>query len=328
MKKLSLAVLCLLVFAAGIAKAQNQVNNSGFENWENIGAATEEPLEWNSFKTGSGSLVAFTAQEIKRSPVVRMGATETYSCVLWSKSTLGIIANGNISTGQINADNMVPTDPTNYNITHTANPAFSETIGMKPDSLVIWVRFKPANATGTDSARIHAIIHDTYDCKDPIDAASLPHVVGEATLNFESTNNVWIRKSFPFVYNGAATSPDYILISVTTNKTPGGGSAGDSLYIDDMEMIYNGIGIKEINSSKNISVWANNNDIIFGFSFAKPTSSTIEIYSMTGQLVYNNKVTVSTGQQKVSTNDLMKGVYLVSIITENGQRYTQKIAIK
>ena len=32
--------------------------------------------------------------------------------------------------------------------------------------------------------------------------------------------------------------PAYILVSFTTNKTPGGGSAGDRLYVDDIAMVY------------------------------------------------------------------------------------------
>jgi len=218
MKKISLAIMCLIAFAAGIAKAQNQVNNPGFETWDNLGTATEEPSEWNSFKTGSGALVAFIGQQIKQSTVVRPGTTGSYSCIIWSKSTLGIVANGELTTGQINAGSAVATDTSNYNITRTAQPAFSETLGMNPDSLVVWVRYKPSNTSGTDSARIHAIIHDNYECRDPINAASVPHVSGEATLNFASTNNTWVRMSFPFIYVTPAVSPDFILITFTTNK--------------------------------------------------------------------------------------------------------------
>ena len=36
--------------------SQQQIGNSGFEQWDNLGAPNEEPSNWNSFKTGSGSL--------------------------------------------------------------------------------------------------------------------------------------------------------------------------------------------------------------------------------------------------------------------------------
>jgi hypothetical protein len=327
MKKLTPALICLLFITFFSAKAQQQVNNSGFESWENLGTGTEEPVEWNSFKTGSGSVVLYTSQQIVHSLVVRPGATGDTSCLLWSKSTLGIVANGEITTGQVNADNIIPANAGNYNITHTAQPAFSETLGNNPDSLVIWVRFKPSNATGSDSARIHATIHDTYDVRDPLDAGSLSHVVGEATLNFPNTNNTWIRESIPFVYSGPATSPDFILISITTNKTPGGGSAADSLYVDDMLLIYNGIGVPEINSSGNLSTYIEASNLIINLSFGKPTVSDVAIYNLEGQLVYKNQIKASSKREKINISNFDKGIYLVSVITERGQRFTQKIVV-
>jgi hypothetical protein len=327
MKKFAPALICLLFIAFYSAKAQQQVNNSGFESWENLGTGTEEPLEWNSFKTGSGSVVLYTSQQIVHSSIVRPGSTGDTSCLLWSKSTLGIIANGEITTGQVNADNIIPANPNNYNITRTAQPAFNEALGNTPDSLVIWVRFKPANAAGTDSARIHATIHDTYDVRDPLDAGSLPHVVGEATLNFPTTNNIWIRESIPFVYSGPATSPDFILISITTNKTPGGGSAADSLYVDDLSLVYNGIGVPQINSSGNLSTYVDAGNLIINLTFGKPTVSYVAIYNMNGQLVYKKQIKASSNREKINVSDFDKGIYLVSVITESGQRFAQKIAV-
>jgi hypothetical protein len=216
-----------------------QVNNNGFEYWTNYGAVNEEPTEWNSFKTASGVLAAYGSQQIKRSTQIRPGSDGSYSCVIWSKSILSVVANGLVTTGQINMGSMSAADTANYNATHIALPEFSETLGGHPDSLAVWVRFKPATVGGTDSARVRAAIHDTYDLRDPLNAASTPHIVGDATKNFPATNNLWKRLSIPFKYTGPATSPNYVLISLTTNKTPGSGSGGDSLYVDDLSLIYN-----------------------------------------------------------------------------------------
>ncbi len=230
-------MICLLFFAAGSAKAQ-QVLNSNFEAWENLGAVTEEPNNWNSFKTGTGGLIAFTSQQLKRSAVKRPGSSGTYSAVTWAKSTLGTIANGNFTTGQVNANSATPTDPSNYNATVTTNTLFNAPLTVRPDSLIVWIKFKPAG-TGADSARVSAIIHANYNMRDPADAGSAAQVVGKAIKNFAKTNGAWIRKSVPFTYPGPATLQQYILITFTTNKTPGSGTAGDSLYVDDMELFYN-----------------------------------------------------------------------------------------
>ncbi|HOY31439.1 MAG TPA: T9SS type A sorting domain-containing protein [Bacteroidales bacterium] len=221
-----------------ISNAQTpQVNNGSFESWDNLGADTEEPTDWNSFMSASGSLNGNAAQQIKRSTVKRPGSTGTYSCVIWTRSVLGVKANGNLTTGQINMGSIIPSNSNNYNISHFNNPAFSEALGAHPDSLVVWVRTKISNSS--HQPRIHAIIHDNYDVRDPIDGNSASHIVAEATLNYTTTGNIWVRKSIPFVYNGPATSPNYILISITTCKDAGTGTAGDSVYADDLQLIYN-----------------------------------------------------------------------------------------
>jgi len=330
MKKFTLSIMCVCVLAAGAAKAQ-QVNNSGFENWENLGAVTEEPNDWNSFKTASGALTLFAQQQIKHSTQTRPGSSGTKSCLIWSRSiTVGIVvvANGNVTTGQINMGSSTATNDSNYNITRTAQPAFSETLSDTPDSLVVWVMFKPFTVGGTDSARIHATIHDTYDCKDPINTASLPHVMGEATLNFATTNNTWIRKSIPFIYNGLATSPDFILISMATNKTPGGGAGGDSLLIDDLTLIYNDASINNFVSSKNINVYTDANELVVSLSYDKQVRSDITVYNVLGQKVYNAQVNTASTTKHIATSSFQKGIYIVEIKNENGDRFTRKVAIK
>ena len=324
-------ILCFFIITSGSVLAQKtltpQVNNSDFELWDNLGAANEEPGEWNSFKTASGPLVAYLSQQVKRSTQIRPGSSGNYSAVIWSKMTLSIVANANLTTGQINAGSATPSDPNNYNISHPSQPAFSEALGAQPDSIAVWIKFKPSNTTGLDSGRIRATIHDNFEVKDPADAVSLTHIVGIAFKNFASTGNQWTRLSIPFNYTGPASSPDYILISMTTNKTPGGGSANDSLWIDDMSLIYNDASVNQTNLSENFSIRTDENDIIIGFSFLKPTLSKTEIYDMGGQLVYTNQSRITSGQEKVSVKRFTKGVYLIHIITETGQQFSQKIAV-
>jgi hypothetical protein len=332
MRKFTFVSICIMFVSMYAVKAQ-QINNADFESWDNIGAATEEPTEWNSFKTASGLMAAWVSKQLSYSLVTRPGSPGDSSCVLWSKAiTIGpttVVANGIVTTGRINAGSAIAADTSNYNATRTAQPLFSEALGARPDSLVVWVRFKPANISGTDSARIRATIHDTYDLRDPLNAASIPHLVGDATKNFPTTNNLWTRLSIPFQYTGSATSPNFILISLTTNKTPGAGSGGDSLYVDDLSLIYNpGNSVEDINYSKNFNVYANDNDIFINLGFDKTTTSDIAIYNLTGQLVFKKQITSSFAHEKVNISAFVKGIYLVSIITETGQRFSQKIAVK
>lgn len=238
-------LLCALAFGvllctAGLAQIP-QVNNSGFENWDNLGTNSVEPQEWNSFMTADANILTQFGKKkrVDRSTKVRPGTAGSYSAVIWSTSEVGIVANGNLTCGKINMGSTTPSSSDNYNFTKTSDMAFAEALGGRPDSLVVWLYFKPVSTGGSDAARIHAVIHDTYDVRDPANSNSLPHIVGDAALNFTGPTNQWVRKSIPFTYSGPATDPNYILISFTTNAVPGGGTAGDSLYIDDFQLIYN-----------------------------------------------------------------------------------------
>lgn len=326
-------VLFIGLFSFGVTQitnAQTQLNNSGFEDWENVGSATEEPIDWNAFKTASGALANFASQQIKRSTIMRPGSSGLYSSLIWSKEIMGVTANGNLTTGQINMGNMTPSHQDNYNITHTGNPAFSEALGASPDSLVFWAKFKPA-AAGTDSARMRAVIHDNYDYRDPStsDANAASHLVGDATIHFASTNGQWKRFSAPVNYSGPASSPDYILITFTTNKTPGGGSGGDSLYIDDLSLTYpSGAGITNIDASENFLVYTDDNDMIIDLSFEKLLTSKIAVYNISGQIVYKTQITAQNVQHYIGLNQFKSGIYIVTITTDDGRKFNQKVPIK
>ncbi len=241
MKKLTLNILLFTSFGA---LAQQQIGNANMEAWENVGTATEEPNNWNSFKTGTGGLAGFASKQIERSTAIRSGATGSYCARIFSVSILGAVANGNMTVGQINMGSSTPTSANNYNFSKIADANFSEALTDQPDSLVYWVKYTPVNSG--DQARVHAILHDNYEFRDPIDANSVPHTVARAELNYGSTNGVWVRKSIPFVYEGPATTTSFVLITFTSSKTPGGGAANDEVLIDDIELIYNAVGVNEI----------------------------------------------------------------------------------
>jgi len=235
MKKIT---FLFLSFSFSFAHAQ-QIGNSNMEAWDNVGQASEEPVNWNSFKSAQGSFTAFASQQVQRSTAIRNGATGQYCARIWSKSTLNIVANGNLTLGRINMGSTTASDPNNYNISITADANFSEALTSSPDSLVFWAKFTAANTN--DSARVHAILHDNYDLRDPIDANSVSHIVATAERNYGKTNGSWTRISVPFNYvvGSPTPTPAYILITFTTNKTPGGGSNNDEVLLDDVELIYN-----------------------------------------------------------------------------------------
>src|SRR5690606_23184392 len=138
-----------------------QIGNPGFEDWENVSGGSE-PVNWNSFLTAGGPLTSFAANQLENSTDVRPGSTGSRSVKLFSRSTLGIIANGNITLGKINMGSTSPSNSANYNASVISDPNFSEVMTDRPDSLVFWVKYVPGSAnpsSGTNFARVKATIH-------------------------------------------------------------------------------------------------------------------------------------------------------------------------
>lgn len=224
------------------ASAQTQIGNNDFENWENLGQDEVEPINWNSFMTadigsffGSG-LVA--GKQVDRSTLKRPGSSGTYSAKIWARSIIGVAANGNMTTGRINVASASASNSSNHNKTVLGDPAFSDTFSDTPDSLVAWVRYKPVNTGSGHQARVSCAIHTNAAYRDPVDLTSTTLTKAVAQLNISYTNGNWQRISVPFVNVNASLTGAYIITTFTTNKTPGVGSVGDSLYVDDLEFVY------------------------------------------------------------------------------------------
>lgn len=266
MKKLTFLCVAVMVTAALIFKAENsfsqvyQLENPGFEQWDGNGA-DDEPTGWNSFPSAScelpaliniGGVACNTAKATRheKSEDVRDGATG-YSCKIYATSAFNRIANGALTSGLMHLASTTPSDNSNCNQTMTGDNNFNHRLNAKPDSIVFWA--KVVNASNDDSACCHLYIHDNYDLKDPLAANSSGyqnHIVGGVpSYNFTNTtggvaydNSGWRRHSTPIIYEGyTCNDPQFVLITFSTNAIPGGGSANDALYIDDIEFIYNPI---------------------------------------------------------------------------------------
>jgi hypothetical protein len=237
MKKTLLLITALAGTISGFA--QTQIGNSDMELWDNATNSSAEPVNWNSFKTASGGLALSAQQAVWRSTNVRPGAVGAYCAQIKCISIFSIPANGNMTLGQVNMGNASATSASNYNWSKTSDADFSEALTDTPDSIVFWVKFTPLNAS--HEARMSVALHDTYNYIDGynVDAGSAPHKVAEAQLNYGTTNGQWVRKSVPFVYTGPASANTFILATFATNKTPGVGTVGDEVLLDDVQLIYN-----------------------------------------------------------------------------------------
>lgn len=248
-----------MVTAALIFRAENsfsqvyQLENSGFEDWD--GGNADEPTGWNSYPSANctisgiiniGGVACSTAKSKRheKSTDVRPDATGDYSCKIYSTSALGFIANGALTSGQMQLAEADMSSTANGNRTISTNEEFNHRLNAKPDSIVFWA--KVVNASNTDEACCHLYIHDDYDLQDPLTGNSSGyenHIVGAVpAYNFTNNGSTWQRHSTPILYDDYENDdPQFVLITFSTNAIPGGGSANDALYIDDIEFIYNPI---------------------------------------------------------------------------------------
>lgn len=224
-----------------------QVPNSNFESWDGT-SSTSEPVNWNSFPSANcalsgiyalGCSTAKSAHHYKVSGQ-RPGGLGSYYLTIWTKTVLTAKANGNITLGQIYIGSTTATSSSNYNHTKRSTTDHSQVFTSSPDSLYVWTKFW-ANSS-TSQARISAFIHGNTDFKDPNDTGTATAYAAKATRQFTRTgtsagNCSWVQQKIPFVNNGSSTR-NYIIMTFTSNSIPGGGSAGDSLSIDDIELIY------------------------------------------------------------------------------------------
>ena len=223
-----------------------QIGNGDFEDWRGVTSSNHAPDNWNSFETGEGSLAGLSsAQQVQMAEDARPGSNGFYCADLWSRSVLGVVAQGNLTTGCINAGSASASDKANYNYSKTSDSKKSETLSKIPTAIRFWAKFVPAKVNSAHpNAHMETVIHDNYDYITYSSAsyesdAEKSHVIARARKDFPTTNGEWVEFTVPFEKtNNAANGQLYIIVNIATNADPGQGQAGDHLYIDDIELLY------------------------------------------------------------------------------------------
>ena len=210
-----------------------QLPNADFETW----AADKEPgLGWNSFVSAGGKWASFASAS--PAPEKVEGYESNTAVRLTSKNLLIANANGNLTTGRINMGDMTPDNAANYNFTDLEDPAHSLLFAGTPDSVAFYAKFKSG---GSENGRGQFILHDEYRYCDPEtsnEEGYETHKVALAAALIPECAE-WTRFTAPFEYTGVEKpEKQYMLASFTTNPVPGG-SANDTLIVDNVVLIYN-----------------------------------------------------------------------------------------
>lgn len=268
-------LLALAFLAAGpiSALAQYQLPNSDFESdfveaykCTKIGKKKTlyEPIGWHGYATLESDYEGWSDKvrveyKLTSSTDVRKENNSTGStkcvCITSNSPIVGTVANGVMTTGRIYNKSDDPNDAAkNYNssdpsfnisskegtkITYPNNRSYAQPFTGKPDKFTVWVNFCPKKQDGY--ASVNAVIHTNARYQDPEEADKYKAVKVAAAKNDAIANyNNWQKLEIDFDYSvgNKDNVPAYILVSFTTNKTPGGGSDGDRLYVDDIAMVY------------------------------------------------------------------------------------------
>ena len=244
-----------------------QMPNSDFETWSDKNKA---PRHWHGFESVKGGLsgTAKDNNKLQSSSLKRPGSLGTKSAVVTSSRVWGVLANGTMTNGILNAGAMSADNPGNHSETDLSSTSkdangdpFSTPIYAKPDAVKFWMRFTQAQEVKNyPYASFNAVITNGTYYQDPEDK-TYNNKVAVAAPNLENMRaGDWRQVTCDFdyaTYAADSAQAKAILMTFSTNATPGKGSikeegkyikktvAADSVYIDDLELVYNA-GIKSI----------------------------------------------------------------------------------
>ncbi len=221
-----------------------QLKNESFEDWHTSTGDYEEPNGWHSFESATGMLAPLAGHHLTRSTDAHSGSA---SARIFATSIFGIVANGTMTTGRLNAGSMSAADVANHayldmsatDVDGNGDP-FYTALYSRPDSIAVWVKFKQGTPSAEHPyATVSAVITDGSFYQDPEDKAYTNVVAKAAYSTIAQTEGSWVRVVAPFVYTEQTVDPRAILVTMSTNADPGQGSGDDELLIDDVQLIYN-----------------------------------------------------------------------------------------
>ena len=224
----------------------SQIVNSDFEDWsgpdfDNV------PVGWHSFESVTGNSIFVGFAKSTAHTEKETGYKKKSSCLLLKPRTIDVIfkkvlANGTITTGRMYAGATEADDSKNHaemdvnNDGSSNGSPFYSLLNSKPTALAVWLKFI-SNDDSNPYAKVSAVITNGTYYQDPEDK-TYTNVYAKAQQSIASNGSDWQRVIIPFSVQDENVNPVAILMTLSTNATPGGGNANDKLYVDDLELIY------------------------------------------------------------------------------------------
>ena len=300
-----------------------QIPNSDFELFT---ASNGEPDRWHSFSSVITGWLTYLAkgQQTEKSTDVRPGSTGTTSLRVYARSIIGVVANGTVTTGRLNAGAMSPSSTSNNSFLDMSKkdkdvngyPYYTPLVG-RPDKLDLWVKFKQGKPnSGHPYATAKAVITDGTYYQLPEDKTYTNKMAEAITNTIESKGNEWQHLSIPFNYVNASVEPKAVLVTISTNATPGEGSNNDLLYVDDLSFVYD-FGVKKISvKGEELSGF---NEATTEYTYSKVagiTADDIAVETVGHGTIVHKEVAGAKATIVVASDDLLQNrVYTLNLTT-------------
>ncbi len=290
-----------------------QLENPGFELWENAGTVRDEPVDWSSIKTSdAGDLINNAA------PLVWDKSTDAhsgnFSLKLINKEAFGIVATGTMTNGRVHAD-FNP--ELGFVYTDSSDARWHTPFTWRPDSLAGWYKYYPK---GQDFGRVKMVLH-IGEGQIP-ENGTFPNWVGLADFIMEPgvTIDTWTRFCVPFEYYNE-NFPEYTLLTIYGGN---GTTSTDSsiVYFDDLEVIYKNAGIPETAMNKAFLHFSQGMLILDFLTPDYYINQPFKLVDISGRVVYSENLT----SKEISglPANLPDGMY-VAVLNSSKGTFVQKI---
>ena len=152
-----------------------------------------------------------------------------------------------MTTGRMSADGYTATDtknnahidPSDTDKDGNGDP-FYATITNRPDSMVVYLKFKQGTVNAEHPyATVSAALTDGTYYQEPQNMTYTNVIASAQDKTIATTNGEWKRIAIPFTYTGYEAAPKHLFVTISTNADPGQGSAKDTVWVDDISLVYN-----------------------------------------------------------------------------------------
>lgn len=288
MKKIYYTFITALL-AINFTNAQNVATpNPGFENWTQTGNF-KVPDNWNTLNPNTGGFGILTAQQASGADA----HSGSFAIKLVTKNVIVQVANGIASTATLVTS---PPYGVSGGIPYTA----------RPDSIVGWYKYSPATAADSGFAEIVLL-------------GAANDTVGFARFTTPNTPvTTYTRFSKAVTYFSTANPVNsYWILTSSDGVNP---VINSTLYVDDIDFIFNSSGINNLSPSNTITVVNNFVDDILIVKSDLQQTAQLNITDANGKLVTQFKI--KNGTSNLNLMQLPSGVYFYQVInsdkTNNG----------